>query len=215
MHRSFTTSSSACAKTFGRIHAASMFDGRTEARPMKPLFTLHAGEYLVAAHLEKQFKRAQVWIPLRDTGIDLLVSDSRNRKTTSLQVKFSKDFLVTHMRPEFQKELRACGWWTINRDKLAKSSAEFWVFVLQGFASRSTDFVVVPSRELLKTLDAVHGRRKTIQVYIWVTERNKCWETRGLSRSAQLQVAHAEFRDKNRDLTEWLNNWTPVSRRNR
>ena len=182
---------------------------------MKSLFTLHAGEYLVAAHLEEKFKRAQVWIPLRDTGIDLLVSDRRHSETTSLQVKFSRDFLVTHMGPEFQKELRACGWWTINRDKLVHSAAEYWVFVLQGFASRSTDFVVAPSRELLKTLEAIHGRRKTFQVYIWVTERNKCWETRDLGRSDQLQVARGEFRDKNRDLITWLNNWTPVSRLDR
>jgi hypothetical protein len=49
--------------------------------------------------------------PVRDTGVDLLVSDHRNREAVSLQVKFSKDFLVTHMAPEFQQQLRACGWW--------------------------------------------------------------------------------------------------------
>ena len=182
---------------------------------MKPLFTIHAGEYLVGAQLEQQFKRINVWIPLRDSGIDLLVSDRRNRNTLSLQVKYSKDFLVTHMGPEFQKELRACGWWTINREKLAKSSANYWVFVLQGFSSRSTDFVIVPRVKLLKSLQAVHGRKKLIQVYIWVTERNKCWDTRGLSRPAQLQVAHGTFKHRHRDMTEWLNNWTPVARLNR
>jgi hypothetical protein len=182
---------------------------------MKPLFTVHAGEYLAGAELERRFKRANVWVPLRDTGIDLLVSDSRNRKNVSLQVKFSKDFLVTHMGPEFQKELRACGWWTINRDKLAKSPADYWVFVLQGFSSRSTDFVIVPRGELLKSLVAIHGRGKTIQVYIWVTERDRCWETRGLARADQLRVAHGDFRHAHRDLTRWLNNWGPISRLNR
>jgi len=182
---------------------------------MKSLFTVHAGEYLVGAQLELQFKRVNVWIPLRDTGIDLLVSDSHNQKTVSLQVKFSKDFLVTHMGPEFQKELRASGWWTINRDKLANSPADYWVFVLQGFASRSTDCVVVPRRELLRILLAVHGHRKIFQVYISVTERDKCWDTRGLSHAAQLQVARGDFKNKDRDLTQWLNNWTPVARLNR
>jgi hypothetical protein len=182
---------------------------------MKPLFTVHAGEYLVGAYIEQRFKRANVWVPLRDTGVDLLVSDKKNRRSVSLQVKFSKDFLVTHMGPQFQKELRACGWWSITRDKLAKSPADYWVFVLQGFASRSTDFVVVPRDELLKSLDAIHGRRKTIQVYIWVTERNKCWETRGLSRADQLRLAHGDFRHPHRDLTRWLNNWKPIVRLNR
>jgi hypothetical protein len=85
---------------------------------MRPLFTLHAGEYLVGAHIEQRFKRVNVWVPARDTGVDLLASDRANRGTVSLQVKFSKDFLVTHHGPEFQKELRACGWWTIMRNPL-------------------------------------------------------------------------------------------------
>jgi predicted helicase len=74
---------------------------------MRPLFTVHAGEYLVGAHIEWRFKRVNVWVPVRDTGVDLLVSDEWNRQTVSLQVKFSKDFLVTHHGPEFQKALRA------------------------------------------------------------------------------------------------------------
>ena len=182
---------------------------------MKPLFTIHAGEYLVGAFIEKNFKRANVWVPLRDTGVDLLVSDRRNRVNISLQVKYSKDFLVTHQGPEFQKQLRACGWWSINRDKLTKSPADYWVFVLQGFASRSTDFVVIPRGDLLKKLSAIHGRRKTMQTYIWVTEARKCWETRGLSRADQLRVAHGDYWHPHRDLTKWLNNWKPVARLNR
>jgi hypothetical protein len=182
---------------------------------MKPLFTIHAGEYLVGAHIEKHFKRLNVWIPLRDTGVDLLVSDSRNGRSLSLQVKFSKDFLVTHMGPAFQKELRACGWWTINRDKLKASPADYWVFVLQGFASRSVDFVVVPRLELWRRLSVVHGRAKMIQTYIWITEKNRCWETRGLNRAAQLLIAHGDYDHRHRDLTPWLNNWAPVARLSR
>jgi len=81
---------------------------------MKLLFTIHAGEYLVGSHIEERFRHAHVWVPSRDSGIDLLVTDRRNRRAVSLQVKFSKDFLVTHMGPAFQKELRACGWWAID-----------------------------------------------------------------------------------------------------
>lgn len=182
---------------------------------MKPLFTLHAGEYLVGAHIERSFKKTNVWVPVRDTGIDLLVSDPQNHATVSLQVKSSKDFLVTHMRPEFQERLRACGWWTINREKLAKSPSDYWVFVLQGFASRSTDFVVIPRQELLHRLGAIHGARKTIHTYIWVTRDQKCWETRGLKRPDQLLVANGDYLDGNRDLTQWLNNWKPIAQLNR
>ena len=48
---------------------------------MKPLFTIHAGEYLVGSYIEKHFKKYNVWIPSKDTGIDLLVTNSKNNKT--------------------------------------------------------------------------------------------------------------------------------------
>jgi len=182
---------------------------------MKPLFTVHAGEYLVGAFLERTFKRANVWIPLKDTGVDLLVSDQRNRATVSLQVKFSKDFLVTHMAARFQQQLRACGWWSLNREKLLKSPSDYWVFVLQGFASRSTDFVVIPRQQLLERLGAIHGARKIVQSYIWVTQGKRCWETRGLSGVEQGQVAGGDYEHPHRDLTKWLNNWEPIAQLDR
>ena len=133
---------------------------------MRPLFTVHAGEYLVASEIERRFKRTNVWVPSRDTGVDLLVTDRRNRRTLTLQVEFSKDFLETHMEPAFQKQLRACGWWTIDRGKLAKSPADYWVFVLQGFANRTLDFVIVPPRELAKRLTSIHPRDKKVHTYL-------------------------------------------------
>ena len=74
--------------------------------------------------------KVNVWVPSKDTGIDLLVTDKTNKNTTSLQVKFSKDFLLTHGRPEYRDKLLSCGWWTLNREKIRKSSADYWVFVL-------------------------------------------------------------------------------------
>ena len=118
------------------------------------------------------------------------------------------------MRPEFQERLRACGWGSINWEKLAASPADLWVFVLQGFASRSTDFVVVPRQELLRRLGAIHGVGKTIQTYIWVTRDKKCWETRGLKNPDQLLVANGDYEHRDRDLTQWLNNWSQIARLN-
>src|SRR5690242_17098263 len=127
---------------------------------MKPLFTVHGGEDLVGSYVEHRFKRVHVWIPTRDTGVDLLVSDRHNRHTVSIQVKFGKDWLVTHMRPLFRKDLRACGWWTINREKLRASPADFWVFMLYGFAGRTIDSVIVPTRVLWQRLQSIHGSQE-------------------------------------------------------
>jgi len=182
---------------------------------MKTLFTVHIGEYLVGSYIEQYFRRVNVWVPSRDTGVDLLVSDSQNRRAVSLQVKFSKDYLVADMGPMFQKQLRACGWWTINQDKLRASPADFWVFVLHGFARRTIDFVIVPHRELGRRLRLIHDSQKIIQSYLWVTERRRCWETRGLQQKYRLQIANGEYREPRRDFTKWLNNWNPVERLNK
>lgn len=84
---------------------------------MKPLFTVHAGEYLVGEHIERTYPRWSVWVPSKDTGIDLLVTPAKNRKAVSLQVKFSKDFNPTHGSPLLQNRLLAAGWWTHDPQK--------------------------------------------------------------------------------------------------
>ena len=56
------------------------------------MFTIHAGEYLVGLYVQQRLG-LNVWIPAKDTGIDLLVTDHENRRTVSLQAKYGKDFL--------------------------------------------------------------------------------------------------------------------------
>ena len=177
---------------------------------MKTLFTVHTGEFVVGDFIERTFRRVNLWVPSRDTGVDLLVTDSKNQKAVSLQVKFSRDFLATHMAAIFQKPLRACGWWSLNRQKIANSKADYWVFVLVGFERRSTDCVIIKPSELLARLDSIHGKVRTIQSYLWVTEKNRCWETRGLKRQEQLAIAQGQYSNGVRDLSEYLNKWSPV-----
>jgi len=69
---------------------------------MRPLFTIHAGEYLVGLHVQKHLK-LNAWIPAKDIGIDLLVTDMENRRTVSLQVKYGKDFLPEETNPTIRK----------------------------------------------------------------------------------------------------------------
>lgn len=177
---------------------------------MKPLFTIHAGEFVVGDFLERKFRDVNVWVPSKDTGIDLLVTDKNNKRTVSFQVKFSRDFLATQMPAIFQKPLRACGWWTLNRDKIAKSKADYWVFVLAGFERRSTDFVIIKPSELLRRLDLIHAKAKTIQSYLWVTEKNQCWEARGLKRKDQIGIAQGLYDNEIRDFSIYLNNWSSL-----
>jgi hypothetical protein len=156
--------------------------------------------------------RVNVWIPSKDTGVDLLVSNSNNKMTLSLQVKFSRDYLATHMKDAvLHKEWRAYGWWTPTRQQIEKSRADYWIFVLVGFANRSTDFIIIKPDDLLKRLDSIHGKAaKKFQSYLWVTQKAMCWETRGLKRPDQLLIAEKAFKNKDRDFTAYLNNWAPI-----
>ena len=182
---------------------------------MKSLFTIHAGEYVVGDYIERNFRRVKIWLPSKDTGVDLLVTDSKCQKMISLQVKFSRDFLATMMRDSFQKPLRACGWWSLNRKKIVISQADYWVFVLLGFDRRSTDFVIVKPSDLLTRLDSIHSKAKIFQSYLWVTQKNLCWETRGLKRQDQQAVCDGLYSNTDRDFTKYLNNWTPIQELNR
>jgi len=184
---------------------------------MKPLFTVHAGEYLVGSYIEEHYKQARVWIPSRDTGVDLLISDKKGRSTVSVQVKFGKDYLPTVGEPKFRQKLRVSCWFAINRAKLKKSEADFWVFVLNGFKSQTPDYVVIPVGKLRERLRQIHGTKsKTIQTYLTVTEKNRCWETRDLTggKADEHLIADGVYKkNRARDFTRWLNAWERLMKR--
>jgi len=179
---------------------------------MKPLFTVHAGEYLVGSHIEAHYPN--VWVPSKDTGVDLLVTNARNTRTVSLQVKFSKDFTPTHRTDFLQMKLMATGWWTHQEEKIRKSRADFWVFVLPSFTEHQTCFIVIPPAELLRRLRRIHGKaEKRIHSYLSVTKSKRCWETRGLPNADQELLAFDRFTNKDRDFTPFLDGWEQVERR--
>ncbi len=181
---------------------------------MKPLFTVHAGEYLVGAHIERTYPRWNVWVPSKDTGIDILVTDAKNGKAVSLQVKFSKDFNPTHGSLLIQNRLLAAGWWTHDPKKIQKSEADFWIFVLPSFVEKETSYIILPPAELFRRFKTIHGAgKKRIHSYLRVTKTKRCWEARGLPNADQELIALDRFADKNRNFTEFLNAWKQIETR--
>ncbi|MEX2437328.1 MAG: hypothetical protein WD509_01985 [Candidatus Paceibacterota bacterium] len=185
---------------------------------MQPIFTIHAGEYLVGSHIEQNLQDAfgnklHVWVPSKDTGIDLFLTNHDNSKTATIQVKFSKDFLVTHGRPEYQEKLISCGWWTLNREKIKKSPADYWIFVLHTFNQKNMQYVIITPEELNSRLHNLHPNLKYIQGYLWVTSDQKCWETRGLKKNQTNAIVQGTYADDDkdaRDFTSYLNNWESI-----
>jgi hypothetical protein len=181
---------------------------------MKPIFSIHAGEYLVGTHIEEAYKGSfNVWLPSKDSGIDLLVTNERNNKAVSLQVKFSKDFLGglgNSLSEAVATRVKSGGWWTFARDKIKSSRADLWVLVLYRFTKRDYDFVVLKPEELLKRYEQLGRIRNRIQSYVWVTVHKKCWETRGLNKQHQIAIANDEYSDPVRDFSPYLNDWSRV-----
>jgi hypothetical protein len=179
---------------------------------MRPLFTIHAGEVLVGQHLEHKYKTdVNIWVPAKDTGIDLLVTDKKNKKMISLQVKFSKDHLPSLPNAEIRKQMRACGWLSLNRESIVESTADYWVFVLLGFKSNSHDFIIITPKELLKRLDAIYpGKKSRIDTHLWVTEKKECWDTRGLNAKDKQLIAQGSYDDKKRNFTDCFDDWSSI-----
>jgi hypothetical protein len=174
---------------------------------MRPIFTVHAGEYLVGCEIEARFPKLRVWIPSKDTGIDLLVTDKQCRSKTSVQVKFSKDHLASGKEARATAAIKSGGWWKLDRNKLSASPADLWVLVLCEFNTRKYDYVVISSKELAQRYDAICPNDDIIQSYFWVTRDGKCWETRGLSKMELAAVCEGTFVNAPREFTSFLNRW--------
>ena len=174
---------------------------------MRPIFTIHAGEYLVGTEIEKRFRVLRVWIPSKDIGIDLLVTDERQNKVASLQVKFSKDHLATVEQAPGPPGIESGGWWTFRRDKLAASPADYWVLTLYQFQTRKFDFVVIPPKELLARYDSLVPKADVIQSYFSVINGDRCWETRGLDLPAVEEIRFGTHSNQTRDFSAYLNSW--------
>lgn len=178
---------------------------------MRPLFTIHAGEFLVGQYIDKNFKDKKVWVPTKDTGIDLLITNSAPTRAVALQVKFSRDFLPTgRLEPFSQKQLRTFTWFTLDRKHLVRSTAHYWVFVLLGFEKNSYDYLIIKPKELLRRLEEIHGVSTRYDPYVWVTKQDQAWLARDLKKADEERIANSTYRNKSRDVTRHLNDWSAI-----
>ena len=177
---------------------------------MKPLFTIHAGEYLVGSHIEKKYPNWHVWIPSADKGIDLLVSNTDNSKTTSIQVKSSKDYSPHSNNPVHRKKLVGSSWFSsLNSKSLSNSQADLWVLVIHSFKLNKYHYVIIKPQDLSKRFKRIHNVNQNIRSYLWITKGKECWETRGLKKAQEEAILNNDTNeiDENRNFSQFLNNW--------
>lgn len=179
---------------------------------MKTLFTVHAGEYLVGSYIEKHFRDLSLWLPSKDTGIDLLLTSRTRTRAVSLQVKYSKDFNVSH-EPIVVSKVLAAGWWSLDRKKILSSHADFWVFVLTSFLEYKTSYVIVPRNELVERFTRIFGTARRVDSYLWVTKSGACWETRGLKKSEKEMLVFGRAPNESRNFSRYLNQWDQLRKK--
>ncbi len=179
---------------------------------MKTLFTIHAGEFLVGSEIEQRIPKARIWLPSKDTGIDLLVTNSSNTRTVALQVKYSRDF-VPRMELALTQGLLASGWWKYSRRKLRASKADLWVFALPSFWRKETHYMLIRPAELDRRVSSIYGKADSVQSYLCVTEKGKCWDARNLSKRDRILIANHSYKNPDRDFTQYLDTWKELERR--
>ena len=177
---------------------------------MRPIFTIHAGEFLVGEYIERKFKNLLVWIPSKDIGVDFLVTNKNDPSLSSisLQVKYSKDYKGTLAKTEFDKKLIAGGWVTLTRKKIANSTADYWVFIIVSHDRKiEPQFIVIPPKELLNRLTNIHGKLDSYNFYPNVMTKNRAIDSRGLENSDKEAFVSGFLEIGERDLSIYLNNW--------
>lgn len=183
---------------------------------MKQFYPINEGEYLVGLCLNQAIKECELWIPAKDKGTDILVTNKDDyKKSVSLQVKYSKDHLPSQSA-EDQKFYRSCGLWnfgqTAIKTSMDKNPVDFWVIAIHSLFENKTDCIVIAPTDLYKRFSKFKEEGKSAKTYFWITKDGKCFETRGLKKPQQKLLIEGKFNaiEPERNFTGYLNNWKPV-----
>lgn len=170
---------------------------------MKPLFTVHEGEFLVGDHINRKLgKKYEVWVPTKDEGVDLLVTRRKGKqRPVRVQVKFSRDFGSKIIPAE---ELLARGWFTLKPEKIRKSKADLWIFAILTLRHQA-HYVLVPTKELKRRIPSKVGKKW--HLYPTVLRKGRCYDFRGMKKPEERMAVLGGIKKKKRDYSEFLENW--------
>jgi hypothetical protein len=180
---------------------------------MQAFFKVHPGEFLVGDYITRRLKKYDVWVPAKDSGVDLLLTahDTHGKgspRAIRLQVKFSRSF---DGRAANFKDFVALGWYTLKWAKIRNSRADVWIFVIADFR-RKLQFVVVPLSKLKELVGREGGTTRHLYLTVFGKGKDgmKCFDTRGLDGEDQKALSRRGLpppEEARRDYTAFLNNW--------
>lgn len=144
--------------------------------PIRNMWSLQPGECLTA---EKLAKIGEVFFPLRDVGVDLLVV--KGDKHVKLQVKESRYYHPM----KWKSGHIGHSWHQIQKGKLLKDDVDFYVFLtykedfgkhkIRGFENK---FLIVPKEELKKKIKFKDAGKKNVYSFYFHFENEKVWDER-------------------------------------
>jgi hypothetical protein len=173
------------------------------------VYQTHFAEDIVKNEIQKKFKtKYNVWIPSKDTGIDILLTDQENKKTVSLQVKWSKNYTEDSLNKNSY-----WGWFQFKKKKIENSKADFWVLVIPSNYEKKFQFVIIKPQELMNMYEVNGLSQDIINSYIDICD-DKVYESRGLTKEERLhQTLQPNEKVSTRELSQYLNSWEKVIER--
>jgi hypothetical protein len=151
-----------------------------------------------------------VWLPSKDSGIDLLLTDGECSRAVSLQVKFSRSW--EWEEPAFGAIKIISSFFTVQRRKVETSPAQYWVFVLNPFHSKHSRFLVITKKELLEEhIKKYPGGQNACRLYFSLVgeSETKCWDLR-CSVAEKKEALRSRTIAPYRDYSRFLDNWSQM-----
>lgn len=186
---------------------------------MRPIFTIHAGEFVFGEEFAKRFKESDLWIPTKDKGIDFLVTKPNDKHPVAVQVKMSRDYRKDVAATLYDKALIAGGFFSFSKAKIAHSPADVWSLILVSRERRMAPlFINISPKHLLDRLQATYGDQDPYVLYPWVlkppaTEGKQqskifCVEGWNLKKQEREDVVRGRYQLGQRDWTDHLDDWS-------
>lgn len=173
--------------------------------PVRNLWSFEPGECIVAEEVMKRLRGVEVYFPMHDVGIDLLLV--KGRKHVGIQVKESR-YYTGYVWKKSGHEGHS--WHQIKKKILEKTgNVDFYVFLtylpsigshrISRFENR---FLVVPAEELRRRAKIKDPGKPGVYSFCFHFENNRVWDER----------MTAEISDERADYSQFLNAWHLIKR---
>ncbi|MEM2704524.1 MAG: hypothetical protein QXR45_15355 [Candidatus Bathyarchaeia archaeon] len=155
--------------------------------PVRNLWSLEPGECLVAERIFEELEGCEVYFPLRDVGVDLLIVKGSGH--VGVQVKESRYYYTVRWRSVDPRGHVGHSWHRVSREKFQKSLDRVGFYIFVTYVHRleesrektrtsffETKFLVVPTRELEKRMEIKRPVKGGVYSFCFHFEDGKAWD---------------------------------------